>query len=72
MPKFTGYVKHIYYYKVEVEADCWGTARDKMWETNIHWEKPEYTDSEVVDVEEFENDTILLTYAKALESAEKI
>jgi hypothetical protein len=52
MPKYTGYVKHIYYYKVEVDAECLGTAKDKMWEFDIHWAKPEYTDCEIVDIEE--------------------
>jgi hypothetical protein len=55
MPRFEGYVKHIYYYKVEVDADCWGSAKDKMWETNINFAKPEYTDSEVVDVQEMQD-----------------
>jgi hypothetical protein len=55
MPKFAGYVKHIYYYKVEVDADCWGTAKDKMWETDLVLAKPDYTDSEVVDVQEMQD-----------------
>ena len=55
MPRFEGYVKHIYYYKVEVDADCWGSAKDKMWEININFAKPEYTDSEVVDVQEVQD-----------------
>lgn len=55
MPRYTGYVKQIYYYKVEVDADCLGTAKDKMWEANIHWAKPESIDLEIVDIEEMQD-----------------
>jgi hypothetical protein len=54
MPKYQGYLKHIQYYKVEVEADGFGEARDLMWEFNVNWAKPDDMDSEIVDVEEIE------------------
>ena len=55
MPKYIGYLKHSEYFKIEVEADCWGDARDLMWEHEPNWAKPCDMDNEIVDIEEIEN-----------------
>jgi len=55
MPKYQGWMKHTEYFKIEVEADCVGTARDLMWDTGINWTKPDEIDNEIVDIEELQN-----------------
>ena len=57
MPKYQGWLKHTQYFKIEVEADCVGTARDLMWDKteNIDWGRPAEMDNEIVDIEELQN-----------------
>jgi hypothetical protein len=52
MPKYIGYLKHSQYFKIEVEADSWGDARDLMWEHEPNWSKPCDMDNDIVDIEE--------------------
>lgn len=49
--KYQGYVIRKEYFKVEVEADNWAEAKDKMWDIEIT-DEPVDIDWEIYDVEE--------------------
>lgn len=49
--KFTGWVIRKEYFKVEVEADTWEEAREKVYEAEIS-DEPVDIDWEIYDVEE--------------------
>ena len=55
MSKYRGYLKHIQYFEIEVDADSVEEAQDQMWEFNVNWSKPCDTDNELVDIEEIQN-----------------
>lgn len=55
MPKYRGYLKHMQYFKIEVEADSFSDARDLMWEHEPDWSRPCDMDSEIVDIEEVQD-----------------
>jgi hypothetical protein len=57
MPKYIGYLKHVEYFKIEVEADSTGDARDLMWDYEPNWSKPCDMDNEIVDIEELEDES---------------
>jgi len=53
MPKFKGYLKHIQYFEMEVEAETIEDAEDLMWEKSdqVDWSNPFEIDNDIVDVE---------------------
>jgi hypothetical protein len=55
MSKYRGYLKHIQYFEIEVDADSMEEAQDQMWEFDVNWSKPCDMDSELVDIEEIQN-----------------
>ena len=58
MPKFNGWIIRKEYFKVEVEANSWEEAREKVWDVEIE-DEPVDIDWEIYDVnmvqEEIEN-----------------
>ena len=52
MGKWKGWVIHKRYYKVEVEANSWEEAREKLWDVDVNADNPDDTDMEIYDVEE--------------------
>ena len=57
MPKFEGYLKHIQYFRIEVEANTIEDAQDLMWDQveDVDWTNPIEVDNDIVDVEEVED-----------------
>jgi len=55
MKTWTGWVIHKQYYKVEVEADTWEEAKEKVWEVDVNGREPDDVDVEIYDVEENKN-----------------
>ena len=57
MPKFEGYLKHICYYRIEVNAECIEDAEDLMWDQveDVDWTNPVEIDNDIVNVEEIQN-----------------
>jgi len=53
MKKWTGVVIRKEYFRIEVEADTWEEAKDKMWEAEIE-DEPVDIDWEIYDIEEGE------------------
>jgi hypothetical protein len=58
MKKWTGWVIKKRYYKVEVEADTWEEAREKLFDFNEDWAKPDDWDTEIYDVEEAKKEEV--------------
>lgn len=54
MSKWEGWVIRKEYFKVQVEADSWEEAKDKMWEAEIE-DEPVDIDWEIYDIEEIKN-----------------
>jgi hypothetical protein len=52
MKKWSAWVIHKKYYKVQVEADTWEEAREKVWDVEVDAENPDDVDVEIYDVEE--------------------
>lgn len=52
MKKWNAWVIHKRYYKVQVEADSWEEAREKVWDVEVDTDNPNDTDMEIYDVEE--------------------
>ena len=53
MKKWKAWVIHKRYYKVQVEADTWEEAREKVWDVEIpNPDKPDDSDMEIYDVVE--------------------
>jgi len=52
MKKWAGVVIKKRYYKVEVEANSWEEAKDKLWDFEENWAKPDDWDTEIYDIEE--------------------
>ena len=57
MPKFEGYLKHIQYFRIEVDAECIEDAEDLMWDQveDVDWTNPVEIDNDIVNVEEIQN-----------------
>jgi hypothetical protein len=57
MRKFEGYVKHIQYFRIEVEANTPEDAKDFMWNQldDIDWTNPIEIENDIVEVEEIQN-----------------
>jgi hypothetical protein len=57
MRKFEGYVKHIQYFRIEVEAENPDEAKDFMWGQldDIDWTNPIEIENDIVEIEEIEN-----------------
>jgi hypothetical protein len=57
MRKFEGYVKHIQYFRIEVEANTLEDAKDFMWNQldDIDWTNPIEIENDIVEVEEIQN-----------------
>lgn len=53
MKKWTGLVIRKEYFRVEVDADTWAEAKDKMWDSEIE-DEPVDIDWEIYDIEEVE------------------
>jgi hypothetical protein len=51
MKKWTGIVVRKEYFRIEVEADTWEEAKDKLWDAEIE-DEPVDIDWEIYDVEE--------------------
>lgn len=54
MSKWEGWVIRKEYFKVQVEANSWEEAKDKMWEVEIE-DEPVDIDWEIYDIEEIKN-----------------
>jgi len=55
MKKWSAWVIHKRYYKVQVEADSWEEAREKVWDVEVDTDNPNDTAMEIYDVEEIKN-----------------
>ena len=55
MAKYQGWIIHKQYFKVELEANSWEEARDKIWDVEVDFNNPDDVDSEIYDIEEMEN-----------------
>ena len=55
MKKWSAWVIHKKYYKVEVEASSWEEAKDRVWDVEVDTENPDDVDVEIYDIEEVEN-----------------
>ena len=53
MKTYQGWIIREEYFKVEVEADSWEEARDKIWDVEIE-DEPVDIDWEIYDVNEME------------------
>ena len=51
MPKFQGYIIRKEYFKIEVLADTWLDAKDKIWDSEIE-DEPVDIDWEIYNIEE--------------------
>lgn len=51
MKKWTGVVVRKEYFRIEVEADTWEEAKDKLWDAEIE-DEPVDIDWDIYDVEE--------------------
>ena len=51
MKKWTGVVIRKEYFRIEVEADTWEEAKDKLWDAEIE-DEPVDIDWEIYDIEE--------------------
>ena len=58
MKKWAGWVIKKQYYKVEVKADSWEEAREKLWDCDITGEKPDDYDMEIYDIEEIKTEEV--------------
>lgn len=54
MSKWEGWVIRKEYFKVQVDADSWQEAKDKMWEAEIE-DEPVDIDWEIYDIEELQS-----------------
>ena len=52
MPKYTGWVIHKQYFKVELEANSWEEARDNILDVEVDVDNPDDVACDVYDVEE--------------------
>jgi hypothetical protein len=52
MAKFKAWVIHKEYYRVEVEADNWEHAKEKLLEVDLSFRKPDDYDFDFYDLEE--------------------
>ena len=52
MPKYEAWVIRKQYFKVQVEADDWDTARDAALEVEVNIEEPDDIDWDIYDLEE--------------------
>jgi len=55
MKKWSAWVIHKHYYKVEVDADSWEEARELVWDVDVNGREPDDVDVEIYDVEEVKN-----------------
>ena len=57
MRKFEGYIKHIQYFRIKVEANTPEDAKDFMWNQldDIDWTNPIEIENDIVEVEEIQN-----------------
>jgi hypothetical protein len=55
MKTWTAWAIHKQYYKIEVEADSWEEAKDKVWDVDLNGKEPDDVDVEIYDVAEVEN-----------------
>ena len=53
MKTYTGWIIRKEYFKVEVEADSWEEAKDKIWDAEIE-DEPVDIDWEIYDINEKE------------------
>ena len=52
MSKWQGWVIRKQYFKVEVDADSWEEARDRMLDSEVDIDNPDDIDWDIYDVEE--------------------
>ena len=55
MKTWTAWAIHKQYYEIEVEADSWEEAKDKVWDVDLNGKEPDDVDVEIYDVAEVEN-----------------